>query len=683
MDNSTFFQPNNQKAFSAIFISLIIIFVYHFLCYFLNQSLHNCFIAAMSISFTLFIPGIAIVLTLFKRKFKLISFICLSFSMGYGLNILEYFLTILIGINNIFFIIGIALIASISIIIRKIKHLEFEEKNNSEKYWLIIFMILFLTVFFAYSAYYIKPNKVCQSVSYHIDSTFWIENAAALSHDYPADNFRMSGSKLYYHYLGSCWLAFQKFVTNIDLFSLGITFYALIKSILLFGAVYELATSWITKTQQQIMFSLVLLFTTGIEKISIITYVSHLIIMPLNTDISIAFACYLLAFLKQIYDDENDLNTINIVPVIVSMLLCTGHKAPIAISLLVFTASISIYWLYKKQYKKGVCIGLSVLFSFILIMTICMGYFISNQGYTNNAGFTLSFGYGLSQIANYSLNKSKLIFCIAFIPLFAAWIISIHPIAVIGSIINFVSKVKKHSLTIIETSLLATITISLLMSFFIKHAGHSQMYYAFGAIITLNLLSFYKIESISIYSKSLIKNTIILIIVFSNIIFFSINKNSFRNSIIWHIYKSAKQAIVNSPAVNNPNGYQIKDMSAIDFLRNNTPQKSIILTNRCDFITKEVKMNILLGTFAERTNYLERIDPILNFQANFIEETKIRANRIKDIFNNSKEALEKAKKDGVNYIVQTKWLSPDFSPDLSLCKKIFDSETIRIWEIIK
>ena len=55
---------------------------------------------------------------------------------------------------------------------------------------------------------------------------------------------------------------------------------------------------------------------------------------------------------------------------------------------------------------------------------------------------------------------------------------------------------------------------------------------------------------------------------------------------------------------------------------------------------------------------------------------------VQGVFQNSEKALETAIADGVDYIVQTIWATPDFSPDPSLAELVYSNETIRVYEVI-
>ena len=119
---------------------------------------------------------------------------------------------------------------------------------------------------------------------------------------------------------------------------------------------------------------------------------------------------------------------------------------------------------------------------------------------------------------------------------------------------------------------------------------------------------------------------------------------------------------------------QFSDYEALCWIRDNTPVDSILVSDRD--IRLEQHTYMYHGTFAERRMWLEG-DCYL--YGAYWQERDERRNDIRLIYLNYPEALEKAKADGVDYVIQTKWIKPDFEGNG--CTPVFENETVIVWKI--
>lgn len=158
----------------------------------------------------IFLPGMAACVLLFKGKNRAISFFCLSYMLGYAINVLDYFVIAAIGLSSNFarvvFLVNLFVALPIVIHNRKNKWLDSIGRNDIP--FLALLLTLLAVSFFSYSARFSLPGHTADTVQYHADSLYWIENAAAMKIAFPPAELRMSDTVLYYHYFPSAFLAF-------------------------------------------------------------------------------------------------------------------------------------------------------------------------------------------------------------------------------------------------------------------------------------------------------------------------------------------------------------------------------------------------------------------------------------------------------------------------------------------
>ena len=118
-------------------------------------------------------------------------------------------------------------------------------------------------------------------------------------------------------------------------------------------------------------------------------------------------------------------------------------------------------------------------------------------------------------------------------------------------------------------------------------------------------------------------------------------------------------------------------MEALIWIRENTPKDSIVLSDR-SIMDEEMRYYMYYGAFSERQMYIEGD---IYFRERYVLEREELATIVEEVFLNSDEALRKSISDGIDYIIQTKWLTPDFKPNETMTELVYESDTIRVYEI--
>lgn len=629
----------------------------------------------------LFLPGMAAVVVLFsKRKFKPLVFLTVSYAAGYAINILEYFVSAAIGLSPasvtaISIIVTIMLITFSAVKINRGTGTEIILSCKKELPYLIIGILFLLLIFFGYSANYTVPNESSPVKQYHADALFWIENAAALKKGFPPEEFRLSGTQLYYHYFASIWLAFTSLITKIDVFQLGYALYPLGKCLLLFGGLYTAAQVWFEKERDRILFLIILLFTTGYEKWSIINYTAHIVTLPFGFDIAHAYGAYFLAGLFWQYKNKTTSVPI-IIATTVSFLMCAGHKAPLAMIYLVFAGVLCLYWLIGKQFVKAFANGIAVLTSFTFVMVVCVGFLTGAESRVNAGKFThcgllmASPLYESYQTVALS-NASAITKLLAYFTAMGKLILSVHPLILFLVISGIAVMIVRKKLDILDGALLATFIAGSLMGLFNYQEGVSQMYYLMAAFVPGVLFGLRNYSYLTERFPKTAKSVFSIFLCMSLILFF------FTGGITLLVKKGVSATFsepIETKEQKKENALQWTDYQALCWIRDNTPTDAVIVTDRS--VLLDIDNYMYYGTFAERANYLEGDR---YFYGTYLEERENRRETIKSLYANSTEALETLKKAGISYIVQTKWLTPEY--DGLKANKEFETESVAVWRI--
>jgi hypothetical protein len=130
------------------------------------------------------------------------------------------------------------------------------------------------------------------------------------------------------------------------------------------------------------------------------------------------------------------------------------------------------------------------------------------------------------------------------------------------------------------------------------------------------------------------------------------------------------------------NSIQQFDVEGLIWIRENTSKDSLIAVDRATFSANDSNPShyFYYAMFAERQMYIEGTSMV--YVLKDVSDTVIaqRQQLIKDLFNNCAEAYEIIKTDGINYVIQTRWLTPHFQPgdDLTL---VHSTESINIYVV--
>jgi len=680
-----------MKLTKFFIITFILFSLYFIFCLFLGVNLFDATKAMSTQYFGVLLPGAALNLVLLKTEQRFITFTSISYALGYMLTLLLYFLFVPWGGQAyapyiVFFILPISML----IINAKKEKLYIKPIDNSEWIFILLFIIYIVFLFFTYSANLIAPLNLNEmGISYVQDHLYWIQNAGAATRSFPINQPRISVDAIYYyHHFTSIHIAWVSLTTSIDVFALGGVLYTLTKGILLFGAIYLISIKLSSYIWIRIISISAILFCTGIES-PFVTYFAHTYLAPFGFDIGLAFAGFFIYFLIQQCECDGYPNKWFWLS-LVCFITCTGSKGPIGAIMLILIGGVCFIWLLQKKYLLAFSYGISFL-SIFLFITICMqGLFLLNDEdfgglsfseFVNEAYYNNGVSFFLESLG---VPGWPLLISLPFLAIVLCFIS--HPVifilftyGVLGMVFN------KQMRTPLCFGLFVSGMIGLALGIFYVAGGHSEMYFVMAAYLPCISLGIINIQmNLNRYSTK-IKLALYSVLILIQFMLLLFGNNVVLGNMSTHIRKGWIN-ILASNGIQKPisNGWFTKsDLKAMQWIRLNTPKDSIILTDT-GIINWEFdrKRNHYYGAFCERQLYCElgKSDLTVAYMSgDYISLYEKRAAYIIKAYNNSNEALEKIKNDGVKYVIHTLDLTPNFNPDVSLAELVFSTNTINIY----
>lgn len=652
---------------------------------------------------SIFLPGLAI-LFLIKIRLSRVGKFCISYILGYAFIVLEYFLAEVFNRTIPFLVITLFFaIVSGGIIVWQIKKdrniLECRE-SDSEIVNLIFLAIFMLFNILAYAANYLGTDVVTVFRAER-DLQYWTNNTVALKIAWPADNLFMAGNSLNYHYFSNIPIAFLCEAFKIDVFTMSFPLYAMTKTIVMVGAAHFLLDSVTSGRKKTAVGYILILCTAGIEFVSYATFISHTLLHTIGFDMGYAYGMIFFAFLVRQWKKERfDIGLF--IGTILNWSMCVGTKAPVASILILFAALLCFYWLIRRQWKLSLGYGLSVLTIFLVICKYCVGMFSVLSG---DSPWSVKL-YSLSDFIVFARPKPWDIgACIiakmgSFNPTFGAIAkcISLNPTMVLGTIVSIIiilvwKKQKKIAWNdfYLYMSLWFTSLLGLVLGVVVNADGHSEIYFSMTALIPMaaivlltwggyNAASFPEKKIILVMQRCLSVFFVALFVMgvyrfaWSSLYSEGAVKNSIRG--LKNIYYSMKDYDYSDQIAS---GIRNTDVDALNWIRDNAAGDALIMTDRA--IMTDNEGYYMYGIFCERQQYLEGTN-MLKLAGDAVQnEISRRKDIIRAVYNNIDGALQNAKEEGIDYVVQTVDITPDFVYDESKLDLVKSTATMNVYRV--
>jgi len=660
--------------------------------YIFKISLSNSFANIYLQFFVTFIPGLALYALTRKKEDHWINIIAISYALGYCINIVEYFLLMPFGLGNYlkFFSIIVSLLSLFILIKKPIKCPSPTLKGWK---WIIpalLFFILVAADVVIYSGTNATP-ELTGTATYFRDIQYWVNTSVGVFLNFPPQAPYLDSFILNYHYFSNIHVAFSSLVSNIDIFTLSFPLYPFTKSLLLIGGLnYFLDTFKATKTQK-VLLLIAICFSTGLEHISIVTNFHHFHLAPFGLDIGFAFGTFFIASFTETYrDSDAPLNWPAYLVTLLFYAVMVGSKAPLAAVLSIYPAVLCLVWLINKKYKHCFAYGIGIAAIFSIISIFCVGMFSALNNLSDVQRMQIATLDKLLITQKFSSIYVNLVFSIIYKTLSAQpFLVLLSAVASIKFIVDLF-KIRLINKEIpVKISLIGTAFISIVFSQIINHGGNSQMYFMMAAYLPMAALS---IDALTC-SKPCKQPTIQKIFLAISLCLLVIQIYYFMFA-AWGGYSAARSLkegfrnITGSSEQNSSdfeipsNSIQKTDVEGLIWIRENTPKDSIIAVDRATYRTDDSNRShyFYYTMFAERQMYIEGTSMVYVLKGASDKIITQRQQLIKDLFSNSDEASEEINAEGIDYVVQTKWITPEFEPNENLTL-VHSTDSLNIYKV--
>ena len=322
--------------------------------------------------FLILIPG-EVCLRSAKVSFKngAVAHLC-AYASGYIMSIFLYIVILIIDIQKYCFPICLIYGIAMLFLFNKYKgRTVYKEHISNLDNTILLFC---LTVSFVIGVViYLLPNRSPQIVGYQNqtgDLTYWFKNCVAATKGYPLPELSVKGLHLYWHLFSCFEVAFLHFITGIEIYNLCFTFAYIWKILLLVGSVYVVSTSLLKKRSSVLIVMLTTLFTSGLDKQTLVYYQFHLYRCSLAFEEGYAMSMFGFVFFLKFIEMKKK----NIFAYMLTVLGIAGALGLKVSGGTVLFAGMAVRLLLslEKKWKKFFEVG-------ILLMSYCLVYFIISK----------------------------------------------------------------------------------------------------------------------------------------------------------------------------------------------------------------------------------------------------------------------------------------------------------------
>lgn len=326
------------------------------------------------------LPGLGMTLLINWKALSKLELFALSYAVGYGLNIVSYYITVPFGLQNFLqYLILLEAVAGIIIVIKKRDQVKQLESDRTGGFFCCILITIYLIIqVFTVCASNFFPPLVEENSVYH-DLLYWIGNIITLMRGYPAMSFREYPQYPYtYHFFSSMQLSVVALVTNIRPVFLGFGFSFIQPAILMITGAYVLLRRITTKKVLIILGMLTIFLTDGKVDLTKVSVIYNLLVAQFGYDIGMGYYIFFFFTLWMQWKEEKfDLKLCLLT--IFFFILTIGSKSPFGAMALGVAGILCLIWLFHKQFKKAFAYGLPLVISFIVMYLFVVNLSSSDQ----------------------------------------------------------------------------------------------------------------------------------------------------------------------------------------------------------------------------------------------------------------------------------------------------------------
>lgn len=528
-----------------------------------------------------------------------VAVLFIAYALGYSSNIILYYLLFVIGnlqSNAVAYFWAFGIQCSISIVYLSKKKISYGEENCNWLIAIFFIVLMFVIELFTYSGYNMLPPYTDGSNIWK-DIRYWLGNTVALKLDYPPVEFRNLNPNYTYHYFTSMQLAVESIVTRIPVAELSIYFSYIQPIVLIVGGVYCLAERYIEEKIGLISCYFLLIFSSGYESITRVSYVSHIYMSQYGFDYGLGFMLFLLMALDDFWQWEFSLHNYFFICILFSILM--GVKSPFACIAIVGIGCMCLYFLLHREWEKAFLQGMTVLALFVLLyLSVCnIEHVYSGRDIKNAVDITT---HHWDVCENLEILRSR-VFQIKYIPdivleifYWILFVILCNPILFISTFIFITVKfIKCKKMDWLDASCLVMAFVGVSIALYVHMEGKSNVYFAMA---TYPVAWFIIVRS----SEKLVRSNKVAWVAFLGVIFLFggnlfLNHAAYDSIIVYWKEGEENYTTLKGQVMECKQGISPKEYETLQYVKENIDDKEILIS-----INNRIDDNNLTGIIAER-----------------------------------------------------------------------------------
>ena len=642
-------------------------------------------------------PGYALIVLSRLHLKSQVQLFAFSYTMGYVLQIINYFVLMPLHLSDFFIIMitceDLLLFYLLCIGNCKLKGEKHKwddmiknllqpwkevDSSSSSAYVCVAFVFFALLIrFFVFFGRGLLPHDNYINCYANINDTyFYIENTIAAKKEFPIEDIRWPGTRLFYHYFSSVHNAVMSIVTRISAAKLELQINYMQSTIMLVTALFSLLEETKARLQLIVVGMAAALFTSGYEMKVLATYTVHLYVAPIGFDLGLALG--LLAVTLVIRQNRIEhIKKAYLLYTVLFIAIATGTKGPCAIVAIGFVGMFCLLWLLKRQYRKSFLYGGFCLLGFAVVYLL----FVTGIHVSGDAATTVRF---LESLQYYEVGNvdDKLMAVgvpkpVAVIGLVFAWLLYAQPcIFILISLAVIFAIIKKIMPDALEISSFFAYALGIFAVMMIRNKGASEMYFIMAAFPYAVVFSISYIEKI--WNIKYMRYVAVCAVVLGML--WGMNKAEGR--LIQYLqegYYNLANINLKEPDITVGGTLRKDEYEAYDWIRRNTGVQDMLVTN---LVLDEYNQKFFITTsFTERKLWLDSTIFLYAYHPEKVEEAEERRAILIQCYEGSPVALKKIRNAGVSYLINMKELAPSFSMPLSAGKNVFENKRVAIYKL--
>lgn len=611
--------------------------------------------------FCIMIPGIAILTIMPIEGLRDLERVLLAYTLGYILTMLVYAVVMVVGGKGIlkFVFCAVAVCALGFVAFKELRaskqEIQLQEEKNKANgiMWIGAVLTVFFVSLLVFSLRWKIPYDAGKNY-YEADFLYWVKDIVAVKKKVPPMNFFFLNEDYRYHYFGAFQQAVVSSLMGIPAIKAA-TCYSYIEGAVFFGlSSYALMDRMIKDKIAKVITMLLLLFATGYEIRTGVTYIWHIKLCPMSYDIAQSLGIIvILLLLVQLEKKKVGIN--DLIVMLCCLLCCTGTKSATGVVILGVICLVYAFVFLRTQKKKTViiygCVGI------IVFGLIGLYLWPTAKAYSFTIHIPMIHEYSLDGAFNFIYDVIEWIY-VYFIYFSEINIWTFLP-AVVFVICSAMSKSLKKEHIVSFLIVLIGPTLSYVINFY----GYSHIYFAFMAFPFAAVLTGCLIEKVFTYIRVKYVQVVLASAFCFAMLIFSLNSD-YKGYFRTYFSMGMKNFGVPNVAEVGDRIFQVSfaEGQAYDWIRENTDEEALLLSDR----SLENAHNPT-GIFAERYVYwFWGSEDMENMEA---------------CFDGDDAMLELYADSGIDYVVQTKRLSPSFYCPEDLGEQVFDNEEVAVYKL--